>query len=207
MADMPPRRRVRRGIGEDGAVMTTEPPVDIPTPVNTAALRLSRSPMDMTKAVLILLVPVLLAFGAYVFFFGGSDVITIDVSGTYAEARGSAGFSVLEPTGLPSGWHAVSSSYQTLDGTKVLRVGYVGPSGAGIQLVESDRAADTLITEELGSVRPLSTSTQIGARTWGQIDAGKRTDRALVNTEDGRTVIIMGQAGLSEMRQFAGALR
>ena len=89
----------------------------------------------------------------------------------------------------------------------MLRVGYVAPDGSGIQLVESDQPADSLIASELGGVRPVATSVQVGDRTWGQVNAAKRTDRALVDTEAGRTVIIMGQANFDEIQAFAAALR
>lgn len=182
---------------------TTEPPAAR----NATAIRLARTPADMAKAVLVLLVPVLVAVAGYTYFFGGSNPIVIDPSGTYAEAQVSAHFTVLKPVGLPDGWRPISSSYNLASSSSVLRVGYVAPDGSGIQLVESDQPADSLIASELGGVRPVATSVQVGDRTWGQVNAAKRTDRALVDTESGRTVIIMGQANFDEMQAFAAALR
>ena len=49
---------------------------------HSAAVRLARTPVDMAKAVLVLLVPVAILVAVYVFFFGGSNVIAIDPSGT-----------------------------------------------------------------------------------------------------------------------------
>ncbi len=177
------------------------------TPVNTTAIRLARTPMDMTKAVLVLLVPVMIAVVGYIYFFGGSNPIAIDPSGTYAEARQAAHFTVLEPSSLSSGWKPISSAWDEEGGGWVLRVGYVAPGGGGIQLVESNRPANALITSELGSTGAVATSVQIGDHTWGRVAAGKRSDRALVGTETGRTVIIMGQATDQELADFAAALR
>jgi hypothetical protein len=182
---------------------STSPPA---APVNSAALRLARTPMDMTKAVLVLLVPVILAVVAYVYFFGGSNVIVIDPSGAYSEARQANHFAVLEPQNLPPGWKAVSSAWANDDNAWVLRVGYVAPGGGGIQLVESDRPADALIQSELGNTGEVAASVQIGDRTWGKMAASTRSDRALVDTESGRTVIIMGQATDRELADFAAAL-
>jgi hypothetical protein len=193
-----------RGIGEDEGVTTTQPTA--PPTVNHTAIRLARTPGDMLKAVLVLLVPVAILFGIYVYFFGGNNVITIDPSGTYAEARVSAHFTVLQPAGLSSSWKPVSSAY-TVGTPSTLRVGYVAPGGAGFQLVESDSPADTLIQTELGSVNPLARSVEINGRSWGVINATKRSDLALVSTEQTRTVIIMGQASQQQLQQFAAALR
>lgn len=192
----------------------TEPPITPATPaphpaapVNAAALRLARTPMDMAKAVLVLLLPVMVAVLIYVLFFGGSNVITIDPSGSYSDARQGAHFTVLEPTGLVAGWKAVSSTYGSDSGGWVLRVGYIAPGGGGIQLIESNRPADALISAELGNTSPVAASVQIGDRSWGQVTPTSRSDRALVDAESGRTVIIMGEATPAELRDFAASLR
>jgi hypothetical protein len=186
------------GIGEDGWVTVTQHPA-APSG-NSAAVRLARTPMDMAKAVLVLLVPVLVLFGIYVYFFGGSNAIKIDPSGTFSDARASAHFAVLEPQGLSSGWRPISSQYAV--GTpSTLRVGYVAPDGAGIQLIESDKPADTFIAGELGNVGAVGRSVTIGGRTWGAVG------HALINTDAGRTVIIVGQASDAELDSLAGSLR
>lgn len=174
---------------------------------SSAALRLARTPGDMAKAVLILLVPVVVAVLVYVYFFGGSNVIAIDPSGDYSAARASAHFTVLEPEGLPSGWKPVSSAYGKVTGGSLLRVGYVAPDGSGMQLIESDRPAADLITAELGTTNSLATSVDIGGRSWGRLDSTTRDDRALVDTESGRTVIVHGQASQAELQAFVASLR
>ncbi|HEY1487252.1 MAG TPA: DUF4245 domain-containing protein [Micromonosporaceae bacterium] len=184
--------------------MTTTEPASPPT-VNTAALRLSRTPGDMLKATLVLLVPVAILFALYVFFFGGNNVIRIDPSQSYADARTSAHFTVLQPAGLSDAWKPVSSQFQP-GATSMLRVGYVSPHGDGIQLIETNEAATLAIDSELGNVGSVARSVDAGGRSWGLVDA-KGSNLALVDTEAGRTVIITGDASQSELQQFAASLR
>lgn len=156
--------------------------------------------MDMAKAVLVLLVPVMVLIGAYVFFFGGSNVITIDPSAAFADARASAHFTVLEPAALPAAWKPISSQY-ALGTPSTLRVGYVAPDGNGIQLIESDAPAASLISAEVGSAGSVARSVTINGRTWGVVD------HALIDTESGRTVIITGHASQALLEAFARSLR
>jgi Protein of unknown function (DUF4245) len=158
----------------------------------------------MAKAVLILLVPVIVAVVAYIYFFGGSNVITIDPSGTFAEARQAARFEVLVPQGLPSGYRPISSAWGPDKGGYTLRVGYIVPGGGGMQLVESDRPAAALIADELGATNAVATSVDIGGRAWAQVTG---TNRALVDTEAGRTLIVLGQATERELEEFVATLR
>lgn len=193
-------------------VTTTEPPATPPAGARPgmpsgAALRLARTPMDMVKAVLVLLVPVVVAVLVYVYFFGGSNAIAVDPSADYADARADGHFSVVQPAGLPAGWKPVSSSFDRVADGAVLRVGYVTPDGSGLQLVESNRPAGKLLDAELGPTNTTATSVDIGGLSWGQLDSTRRDDHALVSTGDGRTLIIHGQASQQELAAFAASLR
>jgi len=195
----------------DGVTMT-EPPATPPAGTGPgapsgAALRLARTPTDMAKAVLVLLLPVVAAVLVYVYFFGGSNVIAIDPSTDYADAKADGHFAVVQPAGLPAGWKPVSSSFDTVADGTVLRVGYVAPDGGGFQLVESDRPAAELLDDELGPTNTVATSVDIGGLTWGRLDSTRRSDHALVSTGDGRTLIIHGQASQQDLEAFAASLR
>jgi hypothetical protein len=161
----------------------------------------------MAKAVLVLLVPVMIAVVVYVFFFGGSSPIVIDPSGSYGDARAAGVFPVVEPQGLPSGWKSVSSTYGVENGRHVLRVGYIAPDGSGLQLLESDGPTATVISDEVGTANPIGASVTIGGRTWGEVTAGKNDQPALIDTGSGYTIIVKGQASDKDLRTFAGALR
>src|SRR5215475_5992197 len=162
--------------------MTTQPPV------NTTQLRLSRTPMDMTKAVLVLLVPVAILVAVYVFFFGVNKVIAIDPSGTYTTASADANFKVVQPSGLSDSWKPVSAAFAN----DLLRVGYVAPSGDGLQLVESSQPENAVIASEFGKAPATAPAVTIGTDTWGQLSLPGKSTKALVNTTGNRTVIVKG---------------
>jgi Protein of unknown function (DUF4245) len=188
---------------DDGAPQAAAGPS---APVNTTALRLSRTPLDMAKAMLVLLVPVMIAVAVYVFFFGGSSPIVIDPSGSYGDARAAGVFPVVQPQGLASGWKSVSSTYGVENGRHVLRVGYLAPDGSGLQLLESDGPTAAVISDAVGTANPVGASVTIGGRTWGEVGAGKNDQQALINTGNGYTIIVKGQSSDKDLQTFAGAL-
>jgi hypothetical protein len=194
---------VARRIGDDRGVTTTEPgPVKT---VNSAALRLARTPGDMAKAVLVILVPVAILVALYVYFFGGNNVIAVDPSDAYAAARASSRFAVSEPASLPSGWRPISAQFDP--GTQAtLRVGYIAPDGNGVQLIETNRPAAKFISSELGNVGSIAKGVAIGTRNWGVVHATKTSNLALVDAETGRTMIVTGQASQSDLQRLASAL-
>jgi hypothetical protein len=189
---------------EDGWVTTTHPAAP-PNP-HSAAVRLARTPGDMAKAVLVLLVPVAILAAVYVFFLGGNNVIAIDPSNTYANARLSAGFTVLEPTGLSSGWKPVSSAY-VAGKPSTLRVGYIAPNGDGLQLVESDVPTDTLLKKEIGGYDIVGRPSDTAGRTWSEVRSKSGGNLALVYTDANTTVIIRGQSDATELTDLAAALK
>lgn len=154
-----------------------------------------------------LLIPVVLLLTAYRVFFAGDAPVAVDASATYATAHHSAKFTVLEPSGLPSGWTASSASFATTNGTSVLRVGYLPGSSNGLQLIESDQPVESLLPAELGSdARPGELST-INGRQWRIYPSARDGDRALVLADDGRTTIVIGTASDADLRLLASSLR
>lgn len=151
----------------------------------------------------VLLVPVFLLLGAYKVFFSGDAPIAVDASDTWATARHSAPYPVLQPDGLPGGWTVISASYT--GGT--LRIGYVTPDGSGVQLVESDRTGDVLIPAELGTDARAGNLVTIGGRSWRAYPVVHGGGRALVLVDQGRTVLVTGTATDSDERTLAAALR
>src|SRR5690348_16206686 len=135
----------------------------------------------MLLSLAVLLVPVGILFGVYVTFFSGSAPIAVDPSDTWAAARHSATFTVLQPQGLPAKWTVTSATFAS--GT--LRVGYVTPSGGGLQLVETAAPVDQFLPAELGdSARPGNFVT-IDGRQWRAYPSVRSGDRALVLVDDG----------------------
>jgi Protein of unknown function (DUF4245) len=181
--------------------VSTDAPTSKPEPPPGA--RSGRPARDMALSLAALLIPIFLLLGAYKLVFSGDAPIPYDASGTWATARHSARFPVLEPTGLPAKWTVISAT--VTDGT--LRVGYVTPGGGGLQLVESGQPVDTLLPAELGTDARPGSLVPIGGRQWREYPQVRHGDRALVLVDDGRTTIAIGTATEAELRTFVDALR
>jgi hypothetical protein len=196
----------RRPAGDDGYVSAPVPPPEPPpgSDAPSGRVRSGRGPRDIALSLAVLLVPIFLLLLVYRLVFSGDAPVPGDTAGTWDAARHSAHFTVLEPAGLPAKWTAVSAVYQ--DGT--LRVGYVTPDGAGVQLIESDQSADRLLPTELGTDARPGDLVTIGERQWRTYPVARDgNSRALVLVDDGRTVVLVGVATDNDLRTFATSLR
>jgi hypothetical protein len=161
----------------------------------------------MALSVAVLIIPIFILLVVYRVFFAGDAPIPVDAAGTYATARHSAHYTVLEPAGLPSGWTAISATFGTDQRGGTLRVSYVPPARTGLQLIESDQSIDTLLPTELGNdARPGNLET-IAGRQWRVYPETSGGARALVLADNGRTTILVGTASDGDLREFAAALR
>jgi hypothetical protein len=168
--------------------------------------RAGRSPRDMALSMGVLLVPILVLLGVYNFLYNGDHPRAIDPSGTIASARHSAAFPVLAPEALPSGWTVVSSVYQKLADGSTLRLGYVTPGRAGLQVIESDRPVNTLLPAELGGNAQPGDLVEVGDGRWRDYPEARDGSRALVLAENGRTVIVIGNGSADDLRILASSL-
>ena len=159
---------------------------------------------DMATSMVVLLIPVVIVVGLFR-FFGGEDVVTTDTQPAFDAARAASAFPVFEPKDLGDGWRSIRSVYGAEEGGSALRVGYVTPAGGGVQLVESNQPVEAVIRHELGeSVVPTGT-VDVAGRTW-QSYTVRNGERALLLLEPGRTIVIVGSAGESELTELAAAL-
>jgi hypothetical protein len=158
---------------------------------------------DMVISLAVLLVPLAIVF-AVSRLLGGGDVVVVDPGPAFSQA--AAAFPVVTPHGLADGWRPVRATFQAENDGKALRVGYVTPAGGAIQLIESDEAVDGLLIRELGdNTRPTGPVT-LGNTSWRSFDV--RTDEhALVRTDSGRTVVVIGKAGPTELQALAASLQ
>ena len=163
----------------------------------------SRVGRDMLLSLAVLVIPVLILVAVYETVFSGAAPIAVDPSDTWATARHSATFQVLQPQGLPPKWTVTSATFAS--GT--VRVGYVTPSGTGLQLVETASPADTFLPAELGADARPGNLVPIGEREWRAYPSVGSGNRALVLVDDGRTVLVIGSARDEDLRTFAGTLR
>ncbi|MEV0718659.1 DUF4245 domain-containing protein [Asanoa sp. NPDC050611] len=170
-----------------------------------SAQRSERRPRDMVISMLVLLVPILLAFGAYRIFFDGHDPIAVDTTAAIDDARHANAFPVLVPTGLPDDWTTVSARWQQIEGGKALRLGLVAPDGKGAQVLQTDVRPTQIIPVELTSEARVTGDTRIAGAAW-QTYATRPGERALVKLDPDRTVIVVGQASDADLRTLAGSL-
>jgi hypothetical protein len=156
----------------------------------------------MALSLLVLLVPVVLVVGLYR-VLGGDRPPVVDTAPAIAQARAQAGFGVLVPIGLD--WRASSAVYRAEEGGATLRIGYVTPGGSGVQLIESSMPADALLARELGEGPRLTGTVTVAGQDW-QRYAARKDETALVRTEPGRTLIVIGHAPDEELVRLAGSL-
>jgi hypothetical protein len=165
----------------------------------------SRRPRDLALSLLVLLVPIALLIGVYRVVHDGDEPLLTDPAPTLAQARAAGHFPVAAPAGLPDGWRTVSARYAGDDGRAVLRLGYLSPSDAGFQVVESDLPPGELLTGELTTAaRPKGTA-RVAGRDW-QRYAGRPGERALVLLEPERTLLVVGAGPDGELTELASAL-
>lgn len=174
--------------------------------VVAAATRSERSPKDMAISLLVLLIPIALLIGFYRVFLGGDQAAEIDPSPTVAQARSINAFPVSEPAGLADGWRSITATLQRPEGAVTLRLGYLSPDGGGVQLVQSNVPAERLLPAELTDQGQPQGPADVAGRSWLTYTA-RAGERALVLMEPGRTVIVVGSARESELRDLAGSLR
>jgi hypothetical protein len=181
--------------------VTESPTEAIPEsdPAEVITNRPTRTAKDMVRSLVVLLIPVAVIV-AIVWANGGNDAVVTDPGPVIAEAQ-AASFPVAAPHDLAADWKPITATY----GDNTLRIGYVTPSGGGVQLVESTAEVNGLLIQELGDdTRPDGVVTA-GAATWNayQLHNGQR---ALVRTGNGRTIIVIGNADQSELAVLAAAV-
>ncbi len=185
----------------------TGPAAPVPATVPPAAVRRSgRTPRDMALSLLVLLIPMLLFVLTYRYLHHGDEPVVVDPAATIAQARSAGAFPVEVPEGLGTGWRTVSAVFRTAENGATLRLGYLAPSGSGLQVVQSDVPAAPLLAVELGE-GPRATGTEtVAGRAWQRYTA-RSGETALVLTEAGRTVVVIGDASIHEVRALAGSMR
>jgi hypothetical protein len=168
-------------------------------PAGPAVAGTGRTPRDLALSLGVLLVPIAVLLIVYR-WLGGESATVLDAGPTYDEARTAHVFTVLEPAGLPSGWQVASAQFRRTDAGAVLRVGYRAPGGTTAQLVESDGT----LASDLSGGRPDGNGFAGRQWQWYRFADGAR---ALVRTDPGRTVAVLGRGDAAQLAVLAGALR
>ncbi|WP_018907721.1 DUF4245 domain-containing protein [Salinispora arenicola] len=177
-----------------------------PSPSAAAdANRSERSPKDMAVSLLVLLVPIALLLAFYRGFLGGDQAAVVDPAPALDSAQAAAAFPVSQPQGLDEGWRTVRADFRTVEGGSTLRLGYLTPEGRGAQVVQSSVPPERLLPAELTDQGQPQGRTDLAGRTWQRYTA-RSNEQAFVLLEPDRTVIVVGDARDSELRELAGAL-
>jgi hypothetical protein len=174
-----------------------------------APIRLSkregRSPRDMVLSLAVLIVPIALLLIFYRVVLSGDAPVTIDPMPKIQEAQEAKAFPVAVPAGLGDDWSASSATFTKESGGATLRIGYVDPSKAPVQLVESSVVSSTLLPAELTTkARPLTTFRAANG-VWRLYD-GRPGEQALVLADPSRTIIVLGKTDVSNLERLASSL-
>lgn len=184
---------------------TTRGETSITSGAAAPARRSSRSMRELALSLVVVLLPIAV-FVAANRFLGGDQPRVIDPGPIVADAKMVAGFPISEPSGLSAGWRPTAASFRQVEGGRTLRIGYVTPSGAGVQFIQSSVPADQLVPAELSDAAVPEGVAELGGRSW-QWYRARPGERALVLREAQRTVVIVGDADAGELTEFAAALR
>jgi hypothetical protein len=177
-----------------------------PKPPVRLARGQERSPKDMAMSLAVLLIPIALLLTFYRLVLDGDKPVTVDPAPTVQEAQQAGVFPVLVPQGLGDDWYASSATFRRADNGATLRLGYVDPDKDPIQLVQSNVPSATLLPVELSKdAKPVGTF-RADTGVWRLYDA-RPGERALVLTDQSRTVIVVGKTDDENLEALAGALR
>ncbi|MEV6345800.1 DUF4245 family protein [Actinoplanes sp. NPDC051851] len=178
-------------------------PSAVPQASPRLAKREERRPRDMALSLAVLMVPIVLMLAFYRVVLGGDEPMTVDPASSIDLA--SKEFSVLKPAGLGEDWRVTAANFKREDTGATLRIGYVDPDDAPVQLVESTTPAGTLVPAEMGADGERTGAYRTDARTW-TIYTGRPGETALISTEGARTVLILGKTDQSYLETLASSL-
>ena len=188
--------------GAAGTAATATGAAPGPVPAN---MRRSHSARDMFRSLAVLMIPILV-IGALLKACGSQDATVIDPTQAIADARAADFFDVVVPRDLPEGWRVVSASFRRAGEVGTLRLGYLTPSGDGVQLVLSNAPAADLLAQELGNETRPQGEVSVAGQAWTS-SIVRGDERALVSTTAARTIVVVGRATLDDLTVLAGALR
>lgn len=162
---------------------------------------------DMVRSmvVLALIVGVLYAVNSLLFSQDGTTPVqAVSYRGQLADARQTADYRVLAPTGLGASWVPTSVDVRRSGSTVRWHLGFLTPREEYVGLEQGDRAPRRIAAQYVASLQP-SGSLTVAGTPW-RLYRGE-TDTALVH-RDGRVVtVVVGTASTAELVTFAQSLR
>jgi hypothetical protein len=181
-----------------GVAEATADAADGEVAVHALEARRIRRPRDMMLSLAVLLVPILVIIAIGRFLYGGSTTATADPE-TALRAASQASMQPLPVRTAPIDWKIVSAQYK--DG--VLRIGYLPPSGKGVQLVQGTDAG--LISRELGDDARPDGEVEAGGQIWSHWDA-RNSISALTRKQGLTTIVLLGSASSADLALLAATI-
>ncbi|BCJ42898.1 hypothetical protein GCM10010168_03620 [Actinoplanes ianthinogenes] len=166
--------------------------------------REGRSPRDMALSLLVLMVPIALLLVFYRVVLSGDEPLTVDPGSSIELA--SKEFTVLTPTGLGDDWRVTAAAFKRENGGATLRLGYVDPDDAPVQVVESTVASATLVPAEVGKDGKRTGVFRTDDHAW-MIYTGRPGETAYILAEGTRTVLIVGGSSEANLQKLAASLK
>jgi Protein of unknown function (DUF4245) len=159
--------------------------------------------------VLVIIVVVLLFTGAYLIHPTGQNAVAIKVVDTSAQSAAAADVShgvVHAPVGLPASWRPTSVADIPQGGELIsLHIGYVTPSEHFLEFYSSNAPRGQVLTQQLQNYTQPLPAVRIGSHLWSVASAPNKW-LAYATYDHGATIVIDGQAPVSEVRTLAEAL-
>jgi hypothetical protein len=159
--------------------------------------------MAMSLAVLIIPIALLLIF--YRTVLSGDRPISVDPGPSIQAAQRANAFPVAAPEGLGDDWHVSSATFTRQPAGATLRLGYVDPDKDPIQLVESNVPADTLLPAELTRKAEPQGNFRSAIGVW-RVYQARPGEKALVLTEQNRTIIVVGSTDMANLERLASSI-
>jgi hypothetical protein len=186
-------------------------PGEAAPPRSSAADRASRlNPANMLRSLLPLVVIALLIVGYQAFKSSGeTNVHPIDPTSTERLAAGQAGYPLVAPAGLPSGYRPTSARTDAdpdRTGEPVtLQIGYVTPSEEFAGFVVSDDPKADAVTSVLDGAAQQGT-VDVAGTAWTR-SRNARGETVLSRRAGAALVLVSGSASEQELETVAGAVR
>lgn len=172
------------------------------------------TPGDMVRSLAVIMIPLLVI----VFFFtrdiGDHPVEEVDWEKAHATAVEEAPYPVLAPTNLPADWRPTRVSW-TPAGEPGLngdpepgnrwKLGFLNPADIYIEIEQSDAPATKFIADTTRDAARDGTST-VGAEEWQRYVTEDGRTRALVQSSDEVTSIVVGDTSYEDLEGFTATL-
>lgn len=176
-------------------------------PLSSKERQRLRTPANLWRA----LIPLLIVVALLVLWQRAGQpksdgVHVVDTAAPIAAASAQAGFPLVVPNGLGSDWRPTSTEFLPASSAAAasFRIGYVTPRGRYAEFLESNDAADA-VAARYGPLSEDGTAT-VGSSTWTKERASDGTT-LLRHTIGQVTVLVRGNADLTELEQLAASLR